>query len=234
VKRLGMHGRIALLSCLLSWGLLSALQAQPQDPGVPPVPSASPATSPAPEGAATPAPISTPAATISPDSPAPVVASPTLRLPSEAEREAATEWKKKGPIGQSTFVDKLRTVTWSLAFVCFLVWLVGKVAGRATLEKFGLPVEPDSLIEVLEKKRISPGRSVMLLRVGPKVLAVAVTENGFRTLTEIDGEALRQYRDELPIVGSGEPADGAPPPATTPADIAKHYLSIIPGLGAKK
>jgi flagellar biogenesis protein FliO len=159
-----------------------------------------------------------------------------LRLPTEAERAAESQWKKKGVIGQSTFVDKLRTVTWSLAFICFLIWLVGKVASKSTLEKLGLPVDSGSMIEVLEKKRISPGRSIMLLRVGPKVLAVAVTETGFRTLTEIDGEAVKHYQDEHaePVSAKEEESRAEAAAGQGPADIAKHYLSIIPGLGAKK
>ncbi len=129
-------------------------------------------------------------------------------------------------------MDKIRKVTWTLAFICFFIWAVGKVAGKATLQKWGLPVDSDSLIEVLEKKRLSPGRSIMLLRVGPKVLAVAATESGYTTLTEMDAEALKQYQDEASATASEEAS--APASGQTPADIAKHYLSIIPGLGAKK
>lgn len=157
-----------------------------------------------------------------------------LVYPTEAEREAAAQWKRKGVVGESTFVDKLRKVTWALGLVCLLIWLIGKVVGKGTLEKLGLPVEADSMIEVLEKKRISPGRSVMLLRVGPKVLAVAVTENGFRTLTEIDGEAIKQHQDEQAASSAAGNPQAEAPVGTTPADVAKHYLSIIPGLGAKK
>jgi flagellar biogenesis protein FliO len=155
-----------------------------------------------------------------------------LKMPIQTDRDVAAQWTRKNQVGQSTFMDKLRTVTWVLAFICFLIWLIGKFASKATLEKLGLPIDPDSLLEVLEKKRISPGRSIMLLRVGPKVLAVAVTETGFRTLTEIDGEALKQHQDEH-AERSRQAAEIAPP-GNGPADIAKHYLSIIPGLGAKK
>lgn len=129
-------------------------------------------------------------------------------------------------------MDKLRTMAWALALICFLVWLIGKFAPKGTLEKFGLPAtESDSLIELLEKKRMSPGRSILLLRVGPKVLAIAATESGYTTLAEIDGEAVKKHLDEK--------AEQAPPPAAPvamsgPSDVAKHYLSIIPGLGAKK
>ena len=131
-------------------------------------------------------------------------------------------------------MDKLRSVTWALGIVCILIWLLSKVVSKTTLEKMGLPVESDSLIEVLEKKRISPGRSIMMVRVGPKVLAVAITENGFRTLTEIDGEALKLHQDELKVEAPVAKALPEPLGTTTPADVAKHYLSIIPGLGAKK
>ena len=87
------------------------------------------------------------------------------------------------------------------------------------------------MIEVLEKKRLSPGRSILLLRVGPKVLAVAATESGYSTLTELDAEALKQFQDEK---STPAPSVDTANPAQSPGDIAKLYLSIIPGLGAKK
>lgn len=193
-----------------------------------PVPVASPGTAVTapPAAAASPAPVA-------PGGPSPAAtpAEGELHLPTQSDRDALAQWKKTGVVGRSTFVDKVRTVTWVLAFVCFLVWLAGKFVGKATLEKFGLPAEADTLIEVLEKKKLSPGRSIMLLRVGPKVLAVAVTENGFRTLTEIDSEALKLHQDERV---EASPVVVDPPQGQGPADIAKHYLSIIPGLGAKK
>ena len=89
-----------------------------------------------------------------------------------------------------------------------------------------------SMIEILEKKRLSPGRSILLMRVGPKVLAVAATESGYETLTEFVAEEFRKYQDNsaIEVAGPSEQRQGA----TTPADIARHYLSIIPGTGAKK
>ena len=187
-----------------------------------------------PVAAASPAVSATSAATPVVSAPAPLPV-PALNLPTEAERRASADhWKRSGAVGQSTFIDKLRSVTWALGIVCLLIWLLSKVISKTTLEKMGLPVESDSLIEVLEKKRISPGRSIMMVRVGPKVLAVAITENGFRTLTEIDGEALKLHQDESRVEPQAAKAPPEPPGATTPADVAKHYLSIIPGLGAKK
>ena len=87
---------------------------------------------------------------------------------------------------------------------------------------------------ILEKKRLSPGRTVMLMRVGPKVLAVAATEGGYETLTEFTLDEFNQYKDskvtKLPVDSEKPVSEGA----TTPGDIARHYLSIIPGTGAKK
>lgn len=204
-------------------------QASPR-PVSSPVPA--PAPSKAPESVVAPQASATPGSSVTPAAQA--TSSPgTLDYPTQAEQDAAAQWKRKGVVGHSTFMDKVRTVTWALGLVCLLIWLIGKVVGKSTLEKLGLPVEPDSLIEVLEKKRISPGRSIMLVRVGPKVLALGVTENGFRTLTEIDAEAVKQHEDSLKAAA---PSESVAPPmgVTTPGDVAKHYLSIIPGLGAKK
>lgn len=124
-------------------------------------------------------------------------------------------------------------MTWSLAIICFLIWLVSKAAGRGALERLGLPGESEALLEVLEKKRLSPGRSVMLMRVGPKVLALGLTESGFQTLTELDGEDLQAYREkrrEARVAAVTPPSE----PVASPSEVVKHYVSIIPGLGVKK
>lgn len=146
----------------------------------------------------------------------------------------SSEQEKAAPaaVGESTFVDKLIRVTWSLALVCFLVWLSAKIAGKSGLRQFSPGEASSSMIEILEKKRLSPGRSIILMRVGPKVLAVAATESGYETLTEFEAEDFRKYQDNsaIEVAGQSEQAQGA----TTPADIARHYLSIIPGTGAKK
>ena len=235
MKGKGVFGRLLLLTCLFCFATVSPSLAQ--TPSVGQAEVAKPSPTPAPlkkdvklptqalqeaDGieSATPAPISSPAV------------AGTLHLPAASEHAEPGQWKREGEIGQSTFVDKLRTVTWALALICFLIWLFSKIVGKGTLEKLGLPVEPDNLIQILEKKRLSPGRSIMLVRVGPKVLAVAATESGFRTLTEIDGEALKKHQDEAREEVAGAPEVSAP--GLGGADIAKHYLSIIPGLGAKK
>ncbi len=162
--------------------------------------------------------------------PVPSGQAPLVLSTPASDRQVLSDWRSDGTVGKSTFVDKIRKVTWVLALVCLAIWIVGKIAGRATLQKWGISVEPESLIEVIEKKRLSPGRSIMLVKVGPKVLAVAATESGYTTLTEIDAEALKLHQDEK----SAEVSQANPDSVQRPSDIAKHYLSIIPGLGAKK
>ena len=162
-----------------------------------------------------------------------VPTSSKLNFPDREER--SEHWATEGRVGESTFFDKLLEVCWALAVISLLVWVVGKVAQKMGFKQLGVGGASESMIEVLEKKRLSPGRTVMLMRVGPKVLAVAVTESGCETLTEIEAEDFKKYKDskvtQLPTAGSETlPAEGV----TTPADIARHYLSIIPGTGAKK
>ena len=149
--------------------------------------------------------------------------------------EKKKSWQETGEVGKSTFIDKLIQVTWSLALIAFLVWLSAKIAGKAGFKQLGIGATPKSMIQILERKRLSPGRSIMLMQVGPKVLAVAATEKGYETLTEFEQEEFKQYMDTLPDTQKPD-IDTGPPPGTvtTPADIAKHYLSIIPGTGAKK
>ena len=150
------------------------------------------------------------------------------------KKNLGKDWATEGRVGSSTFFDKLIEVCWSLAIICLLVWVAGKVAAKFGLKNLSPAGSSDSMIEILEKKRLSPGRTVMVMRVGPKVLAVAATEGGYETLTEFSLEEFNQYKDskvtKLPVDGEKSVPEGA----TTPGDIARHYLSIIPGTGAKK
>ena len=162
--------------------------------------------------------------------------SQTLNMPSEAEKaQAAEDWKSAGEVGESTFFDKLASVTWSLALVCLLIWAISKVVGRSTMQKLGLPVAGPSQIDILEKKRLSPGRSIMLVKVGPKVLAVAATENGYQTLTEMETAAYEECveESEAKAVEALKP-DNVDEVEHVQQNIVRHYLSIIPGVGQKK
>lgn len=156
-----------------------------------------------------------------------------LDLPDRKAPEA--NWASKGEVGESTFFDRLIQVCWSLALISLLIWVSAKLAGKAGLRELGVGPGPRSMIEILERKRLSPGRSVLLMRVGPKVLAVAATEKGYETLTEFEGEQFKQYQDSLPESRKPDPEEPPPPEGVTkPSDILRHYLSIIPGTGAKK
>lgn len=150
------------------------------------------------------------------------------------KREIGKDWATEGRVGKSTFVDKLIEVCWSLALICLLVWAISKVAARFGVKNLVPGGAADSQIEILEKKRLSPGRTVILMRVGPKVLAVAATESGYKTLTEFELEDFQKHCDnkvsKLPVESPTSVAEGG----VTPGDIARHYLSIIPGTGAKK
>ena len=152
----------------------------------------------------------------------------------DRDKRSSRQWVEQGQVGESTFFDKLVEVTWSLALISFLIWGSAKLAAKMGLKQTGPGAEPKSMIEILERKRLSPGRSILLMRVGPKVLAVAATEGGYETLTEFGQEEFKQYQDQLSPQKADAPEENSPDGATTPADIARHYLSIIPGTGAKK
>ena len=152
----------------------------------------------------------------------------------DRNKPSSRQWVEQGQVGESTFFDKMVEVTWSLALISFLIWGSAKLAAKMGLKQMGPGSEPKSMIEILERKRLSPGRSILLMRVGPKVLAVAATESGYETLTEFEQEEFKRYQDLSSPVKDDTPEESSPDGATTPADIARHYLSIIPGTGAKK
>lgn len=149
------------------------------------------------------------------------------------------DWQQTTTVGESTFFDKLRSVVWSLAFVSLLIWGLARFLGRgSTLGASGTPTT--SHIEILERKRLTPGRSIMLMRVGPKVLALAATESGFQTLTELSAEELelnvnRDTTGEAAVENAERSSESFVLSAPrTPQEIAKHYLSILPGIGVKR
>lgn len=170
----------------------------------------------------------------------PEAAVPEAKAPSEKlnwpeKVDHGEHWATRPDVGQSTFFDKLIQVTWSLGLICLLVWASAKLAGKAGLKQLGVATGGSkSLIQVLEKKRFSPGRSIMVVKVGPKVLAVAATEGGYETLTEFDSEEFARYQDAHGLADPVEMEEPPPDAVQTPADIARHYLSIIPGAGNKK
>lgn len=156
----------------------------------------------------------------------------TLRLPDP--KQGAEHWAAQGNVGQSTFFDQLVRVCWSLAIISLLVWVVAKVAEKAGLKEVAVGQASKSLIDIIEKKRLAPGRTIMIMRVGPKVLVVAATEKGYETLTEMDGEQFKSYQDSLSTSTAAEAPSAPSEGGMTPSDVLRHYLSIIPGTGAKK
>ena len=159
---------------------------------------------------------------------------PGQKLHFKDEKKSGERFDSEQQIGESTFFDKLVTVTWSLAFISLLIWVFAKLAGKAGFKQIGAMVDKKSLIEVIEKKRLSPGRSIIIMRVGPKILAVAATEGGYKTLTEFDQDEFQTFSEDLDLKKKIAEAEPPPDGVTTPADIARHYLSILPGTGAKK
>lgn len=151
------------------------------------------------------------------------------------EGSQATSWAEDGSVGRSTFMDRARKVTWVLALMFFLIWALSKVTGKPMLEKLDLLGEPSSFVEILEKKRVGPGRSIILMKVGLKALVVASTEGGMRTLTEVSEEDYKRYRQDKELKDTSEVEASATKVATGgPMQVVRHYLSIIPGLGVKR
>lgn len=152
-------------------------------------------------------------------------------------KAGAKDWQQTTTVGESTFFDKLRSVAWSLAFVSLLIWGLGRFLGKGAAP--GLSgATTTSHIEILERKRLTPGRSILLMRVGPKVLALASTESGFQTLTEMSAEELKLHQDTESQAAAEDEERQADPVVLsaprTPQELAKHYLSILPGVGMKR
>jgi flagellar biosynthetic protein FliO len=89
------------------------------------------------------------------------------------------------PAGETSMIGLLFRIAVSLAFIVLLIW--GAVWVMRRFSDGGLrPVGGEGLVEVLGRAYIAPKKSVYVLRVGDRALAVGVTESTLTPLVELD------------------------------------------------
>ena len=103
-----------------------------------------------------------------------------LRLAPKGETNPASQANGRGPpsIG-GTIVNIIS----SLAIVLGLFFLVAWMMRRGTSRSGG--ALPSDVVQVLGRAQLSPKQQMHLLRVGDKLVLVAITPGGVRTLTEV-------------------------------------------------
>ena len=197
----------------------------PQVAVVPPL--ATPAATPQ----ATPAPKTTPVAKASPavTPPASPVATPA---PSASETPLAVQSENEPPRSEGNYQDptmefssQLRRIVLSLLVITALIAFTLRAA-RNHIPALG-GNKPLSFMKVLAREAISPTQSLALVQVGPKILLVGLSEQNMTTLSEFTDADIESLIPKAP-----EPE--ARTAKSVYGDVLRHYLSIVPGLGAKK
>jgi len=86
---------------------------------------------------------------------------------------------------------------------------------------------PGSFMNVLAREAISPTQSLALVKVGSKILLVGLSEQSMTTLSEFAESDLENL---IPKAAEPEPRTAR----SVYGDVLRHYLAILPGMGAKK
>lgn len=136
----------------------------------------------------------------------------------------------------SAFVDKFRDMVIALSLVCVLMWVTLKGLGRFAPGLFqqGKGARPGALMKVLEKQTLGPGMSICLVEIAGKAMVVGMTDQAISPLCELSQEELERARG---LNDEEQVADEKPVPEKSTevfGGVLRHYMSILPGLGAKQ
>ena len=135
--------------------------------------------------------------------------------------EASTKYQDP----TSEFSGQLRRIVLSLLAVTLLIAFTLKAA-RNHIPALG-GQKPLSFMKILAREAISPTQSLALVQVGSKILLVGLSEQSMTTLSEFSEADIESLIPKAP-----EPE--ARTAKSMYGDVLRHYLSIVPGLGAKK
>ncbi len=158
-----------------------------------------------------------------PDSETVAVATETPAATPSATPQVATTTRYQDPT--SEFSGQLRRIVLSLLVVTMLIAFTLKAA-RNHIPALG-GQKPLSFMKILAREAISPTQSLALVQVGSKILLVGLSEQSMTTLSEFSEADMESLIPKAP-----EPE--ARTAKSMYGDVLRHYLSIVPGLGAKK
>ncbi|MCE7870092.1 hypothetical protein DYH09_06905 [bacterium CPR1] len=178
----------------------------------------------------TPTPAATSSVTAPPfvSSPAP---SPAPQAPPTSKTPAWNPEAQGETSNSSIFVQKLQQMVIVLFLVGFLAYASLRMVAR-WLPGVG-PGKRLRQLEVLERQSLAQGASISLVRVGKKYLVVGQTEQNVNTLCELGSDQLALPEPKAECESNAE-ASVQPAMPAPHGEILRHYLSIIPGLGARK
>ncbi|MBT9583611.1 flagellar biosynthetic protein FliO [bacterium] len=152
-----------------------------------------------------------------------------ISLPPAQAREPAVVRPTQDPT--IDFSYHLRRVVFSLLLIIVMIGVTLKMLQKFLPGMAGSKSTPGSFLNILAREAVGPSQSLALVKVGPKVLLVGLSEQSMTTLCEFSEADLAALLPASPQ--AAEPVD----PATSKnlyGDVLRHYLSIVPGMGAKK
>lgn len=123
------------------------------------------------------------------------------------------------------FSGQLRRIVLSLLLCTLLIAFTLKKAQKHIPAMGGQ--KPGSFLNILAREAISPTQSLALVKVGTKILLVGLSEQNMTTLSEFSEADLDSLIPKPP-----EPE--ARTAKSLYGDVLRHYLSVVPGMGAKK
>lgn len=130
----------------------------------------------------------------------------------------------------SDFTGRFQSMLLSLAFVSLLVWGSLKLVGRCAPHLLNGTPAREPLLKILEKQTLGPGHSICLVEVAGKFMVVGMTEHSISPLCELSSEEVERARSaSTPDHEPSRPAAGE-----AYGNILKHYMSILPGVGARE
>lgn len=126
----------------------------------------------------------------------------------------------------------VRRMVFSLLGITLLIGLTLKALQKHLPGLAGKP--KNAWMNVLAREGISPTQSIALIQVGPRILLVGLSEHNMSTLCELSQSEVSEMLAPPPLPDNASPTEQPVPPKNVYADILRHYLSIVPGLGVKK
>lgn len=100
---------------------------------------------------------------------------PLNRRPASSEDSATAGSAIKGP--------SLTSLLLALGFVVVVILGIGRIATKRG--PFAVPGVPKEAVEILGRRTVDPRHSILVVKVGTRVLLLSVSANGLQTLSDI-------------------------------------------------
>lgn len=137
----------------------------------------------------------------------------------------------------SEFTTRLQKVILVLLFMCAFIGIalraVNKMFPGLLNKAAGGAAMPGTLMNILERQTVAPGVHLCVVEVAGKTMMLGFTEGNINQICELSPEDVQKAR-EAAVVPAVTVSPDQIRPAAIYGRILRQYLSIIPGMGAKR